>query len=55
MIGGILSAFIIAVTLGYAIMKVLDLVNKDNPVISQNIIQNYYGNEIDGVTLDDAH
>ena len=50
-----MSATIIAVTLGYAIMKVHDLVAKDNPVISQNVIQNYYGNEIDGITLDDAH
>ena len=28
---------------------------KDNPVISQNIIQNYYGNEKEGITLYDAH
>ena len=37
-VGGILSAVIIAVTLGYSIMKIHDLMLKANPVISDNTL-----------------
>ena len=35
-IGGILSAIIITVTLGYTIMKIPDLILKSNPIINEN-------------------
>ena len=41
-IGGILSAFIMTVTLGYTIMKIPDLVLTTNPIMNESDIQNYY-------------
>ena len=38
----IIMLIIITVTLGYAIMKIPDLVLKTNPIINENNIQNYY-------------
>ena len=44
-IGGILSAMIMTITLGYTIMNFYDLILKTNPIVSQNSIKNYFGKD----------
>ena len=44
-IGGFLSALIITVTFSYTIMQVHDMMLHRNPIISQNKITEYYGND----------
>ena len=44
-IGGILSAMIMTITLGYTIMNFYDLILKTNPIVSQNSIKNYFGRD----------
>lgn len=42
-VGGFLSAAIMTVTLGYAIGGIVDLINREDPIINENILKNYYG------------
>ena len=40
--GGIITVMILTVALGYAVTKTYDLIRRANPVITQNIIADYY-------------
>ena len=44
-IGGYVSTICMVLVLIYATIKFIDLYNRNNPVINENIIKNYYGNE----------
>ena len=50
-LGGILSAIIITLTLGFAIIKWNELVARSDPIINRNEITNHYGIESEGIYL----
>ena len=53
--GGIMSVIIIIFTAGYFFNKVNTIIKKENPILNENTIQNYYGTEKDGISLFDAN
>ena len=55
-VGGFLTAAIITVTLGYAIASMIDLINREDPIINENIVKGYYGTEnSEGLNLRDSN
>ena len=51
MVGGFLSAAVITLTLGFAIIGIHDLIMRSDPTINQNIVHSYYGTEEVGLDL----
>ena len=51
MIGGFLSAAVITLTLGYAIIGINDLISRSDPKINQNLVHSYYGTEEIGLDI----
>ena len=41
-VGGFLSFAIMTLTLGYATAGMIDLINKEDPIINENVIKDYY-------------
>ena len=55
-VGGFLSFAIMTVTLGYAIGGIVDLINREDPIINENIVQDYYGlTDLDGLNLKESN
>ena len=52
--GGIVTSSIIMLTLAYTLLKFNDLYTKDNPIISEMIIQDYYS-PTDELSLNDIN
>ena len=50
-VGGFLSAAVITLTLGFAIIGIHDLIMRSDPTINQNIVHSYYGTEEVGLDL----
>ena len=46
---------VITLTLGYAITRIYDVINKSNPKINENIVYSYYGTEEEGLDLSKAN
>ena len=41
-VGGFLTFAIMTLTLGYATAGIIDLINKEDPIINETIVKNYY-------------
>ena len=41
-IGGFLTFAIMTLTLGYATEGMIDLINKEDPIINENVLKDYY-------------
>ena len=54
-VGGFLSAVVMTLTLGFAIIGMHDLISKSDPTINSNIVHSYYGTEEDGLNFSKAN
>ena len=50
-IGGFLTFAIMTLTLGYATSGMIDLINKEDPIINENVLKDYYS-LASGLSLD---
>ena len=50
-----MTAIIVVFTLGYFFNKFNTIIKKENPIINESTIQNYYGTEKDGINLFEAN
>ena len=41
-VGGFLTFAIMTLTLGYATAGIIDLINKEDPIINENVLKDYY-------------
>ena len=54
-VGGIMTLTVMFFTLSYLITKINSIVEKKNPIMNENKIQDYYGTVKDGVRLNEAN
>ena len=50
-IGGFLTFAIMTLTIGYATSGMIDLINKEDPIINENVLKDYYS-LASGLSLD---
>ena len=50
-VGGFLSFAIMTLTLGYATSGMIDLINREDPIINENVLKDYYGSN-SGLSFD---
>ena len=53
--GGIMTATVFILTLGYFITGFRNIADRENPILNQSTIQNYYIKEKDGLYLNEAN